>query len=128
MAFGSGALIFALSVDLVEEAHERFAGFGGGVLYGRRHFDRCQPLPRTPRCHRMNAVWAKTTVRSGGSGSGMAIALDALIDGIPEAIVIGVSMIASKSVSTVAIIAIFLSKIPEGLLSAAGKKRAGRSA
>ncbi|MEP6956802.1 MAG: ZIP family zinc transporter, partial [Chthoniobacterales bacterium] len=62
------------------------------------------------------------------SGSGMAIALGALIDGIPESIVIGLSLLHGGVVSTVAVIAIFLSNIPEGLSSASGMKRAKRSA
>jgi zinc transporter, ZIP family len=41
--------------------------------------------------------------------------------------VIGLSMLAGGAVSTVAVIAIFLSNIPEGLSSAAGMKKAGRS-
>jgi zinc transporter, ZIP family len=51
-----------------------------------------------------------------------------LLDGIPESIVIGVSMIAGGAVSFVAVIAIFLSNLPEGLSSSAGMKKAGRSA
>jgi ZIP family zinc transporter len=61
-------------------------------------------------------------------GSGLAIAVGALLDGIPESIVIGLSLLAGGVVSFVAVIAIFLSNIPEGLSSAAGMKKAGRSA
>jgi zinc transporter, ZIP family len=48
----------------------------------------------------------------------------ALLDGIPESGVIGVSMIQGGAVSWVAVIAIFLSNVPEGLSSTAGIKRA----
>ena len=61
-------------------------------------------------------------------GSGLTLAIGALIDGIPESIVIGLSMLRGSSVSMVALMAIFISNLPEGLSSAAGMKNAGRSA
>ncbi|HEV8186823.1 MAG TPA: hypothetical protein VGP83_03680 [Pyrinomonadaceae bacterium] len=50
------------------------------------------------------------------------------MDGIPESIVIGVSMIKGGAVSSVAVTAIFLSNLPEGLSSSAGMKKAHRPA
>jgi zinc transporter, ZIP family len=50
------------------------------------------------------------------------------LDGIPESIVIGTSLLAGKGVSLVAVAAVFLSNVPEGLSSAAGMLKAGRSA
>lgn len=77
---------------------------------------------------------AKHRKRSGGqqpsetenSGSGLAIAVGALLDGIPESIVIGLSLLHGGAVSVAAVVAIFLSNLPEGLSSAAGMKKAGR--
>ncbi len=53
------------------------------------------------------------------TGSGLAIAVGALLDGIPESMVIGLSLLAGKGVSLVAFIAIFISNVPEGLSSSA---------
>jgi ZIP family zinc transporter len=129
MAFGSGVLISALAFDLMDEAYQRggfdstAAGFlGGAIVYTAANWS-------------LSHHGAKHRKRSGGqqpsedqeSGSGLAIAIGALLDGIPESIVIGLSMLGGGAVSFVAVTAIFLSNIPEGLSSAAGMKKAGRS-
>jgi ZIP family zinc transporter len=56
------------------------------------------------------------------------LALGALLDGIPESIVIGVSLLEGGAIGLVAVIAVFLSNIPEGLSSAAGMKAEGKRA
>ncbi len=62
------------------------------------------------------------------AGSGLAIAVGALLDGVPESIVLGVGLLEGAGVSLVMLAAIFLSNFPEGLASAAGMRRAGRGA
>lgn len=129
MAFGAGVLISALSFELMDEAFRRggwlatAAGFlGGAVAY-------------TMAAAVVNRYGAKHRKRSGEQqpseqdqqGSGMAIAIGALLDGIPESIVIGLSLLEGGAVSWVAVGAVFLSNVPEGLSSAAGMRRAGRS-
>jgi ZIP family zinc transporter len=130
MAFGSGVLISALSFELMDEAYRQggfnataFGFLGGAAVYTAANWY-------------LNHRGAKHRKRSGGqqasesedSGSGLAIAVGALLDGIPESIVIGLSMLKGGVVSTVAVAAIFLSNVPEGLSSAAGMRKAGRSA
>jgi ZIP family zinc transporter len=62
------------------------------------------------------------------SGSGAAIAIGALLDGVPESVVLGVSLLSGGGVSVAVLAAIFISNVPEGLSSAAGMKQAGRGA
>jgi len=130
MAFGSGVLISALSFELMDEAYRK-GGFdstaigflGGALVYTLANW----VLARHGAKHRKRSGGRQPSEQD-DSGSGAAIAVGALLDGIPESIVIGLSMLKGGTVSTVAVIAIFLSNIPEGLSSAAGMKKAGRSA
>ncbi|KAA5539267.1 ZIP family metal transporter [Adhaeribacter rhizoryzae] len=130
MAFGSGVLISALSLELMDEAF-RQGGFDAtaiGFLSGAVIFTLANWLLTRWGAHHRKRSGTQQPTESQTSGSGMALAIGALIDGIPESIVIGISMIAGTGVSLVAVAAIFLSNLPEGLSSAAGMKKAKRSA
>jgi len=50
-----------------------------------------------------------------------------LFDGIPEAIIVGVSLLGGITINWVMILGFFISNIPQGLSSAEGMKGAGRS-
>lgn len=132
MAMGSGVLISAVAFDLMDEAYAQggfdataFGFLGGALAYtaanvivsrrGARHRKRSGANPDARQPH-------------ASDGNGLALAIGALLDGIPESVVIGVSLLGGGGVSMVTVAAVFLSNVPEGLSSAAGMKKAGRSA
>ena len=130
MAFGSGVLISALSFELMEEAFQQagLAATATGFLLGALIY---------AGANRLLAVWgAKHRKRSGTQqpseedegGSGVAIAVGALLDGVPESIAIGLSILHGGAVSVATVAALFLSNLPEGLSSSAGMRKAGRPA
>lgn len=128
MAFGAGVLISALSFELMDEAFRSGGldstalGFvGGATVYTAANY----LLAHRGARHRKRSG-AQQPSEQQHEGSGLSIALGALLDGIPESIVIGLSLLKGGAVSTVAVAAIFLSNLPEGLSSAAGMKKAGR--
>ncbi|MET0779624.1 MAG: ZIP family zinc transporter [Candidatus Saccharimonadales bacterium] len=128
MAFGAGVLISALAFGLMDEAYGR-GGFepvtlgflGGAVAYTLATW----MLNRHGGRHRKRS--ANQPSEKQQSGSGMAIAVGALLDGIPESIVLGLSLVAGAHVSVVLLCAIFISNFPEGLSSALGMRLAGRT-
>ena len=104
LAFGSGVLTSAVAYELVEEAVTVSAnsyavglGFVVGALVffvGDVAIDR----------------WLK-----GSSGGGLGIVLGAVLDGIPESVVIGASLLTGETASVAVIVAVFLSNIPESI-------------
>lgn len=94
---------------------------GGAVLFSGVSYW----LNRQGARHRKRSGEAKP---SSAEGNGLAIAAGSFLDGVPESIVVGLSMLSGEqSMRTVAIGAIFISNLPEGLASAAGLKQSGRS-
>ncbi|MCU1431676.1 MAG: Zinc/iron permease [Actinotalea sp.] len=130
MAFGAGVLISALAFDLGAEA----AATGGlwataaGFLVGSALYVAANAvLARRGARHRKRSGALQAT-EAATAGSGTAIAVGALLDGVPESVVLGLSLLDGSGVSAAFIVAVFLSNLPEGLSSAAGMKAGGRSA
>ncbi len=113
LGFGSGALISATAFDLSAEAHARggttvFAiGIAvGAVTYflGNRFLNRLGSSRKEPA--------SEGTI---GPTSGPAIVLGALLDGVPESIILGASLIGGGGVGLSFLVAVFLSNIPEAI-------------
>src|SRR4051794_32325813 len=134
MAFGSGVLISAVAFDLMEEAAETGGlgptaiGFiGGAVAYLAAN----AALARRGARHRKRSSGEgpeQQPSEDEQGGSGAAIAVGALLDGVPESVVLGLSLLGGGAVSAPVLAAVFISNVPEGLSSAAGMKANGRSA
>ncbi|WP_412751596.1 ZIP family metal transporter [Krasilnikovia sp. M28-CT-15] len=129
MAFGAGVLLSAVAFDLIAEARER-AGLlptAVGAAIGAVTYTGCNLfLARRGARHRKRSGTQQPSEAEQG-GSGLALALGALLDGVPESVVIGASLLGGGAVSAVTVIAVFISNVPEGLSSAAGMRNAGRS-
>lgn len=132
MAFGAGVLISALSFELVDEAWRRggFVPVAVGFLGGAGLFTGFNLLLGAwgARHRKRSDTGLRDEDREKNPRNGGALALGALLDGIPESIVIGVGLLGGGAVGYVAVMAVFLSNLPEGLSSAAGMRKEGKSA
>jgi ZIP family zinc transporter len=130
MAFGAGVLISTLAFDLVDKA-EAVGGLvptvlglvSGAVAYVAANV----ALDRLGATHRKRSGDQQPS-EAERPGSGVAIAIGAFLDGVPESVVLGTSLLGGSGVGVPVLVAIFISNLPEGLSSAAGMRRSGRSA
>jgi zinc transporter, ZIP family len=122
MAFGAGAMISAVSFELVEEALAAgtpvLATLGlaaGAVVFyvGNLLIDRAGGGDRK-----------RSTGKQSG-GSPLAIVLGAVLDGVPESIIVGLSLVLGKGVSISFVAATFLSNLPEAMAATTGLQQAG---
>jgi zinc transporter, ZIP family len=125
MAFGAGVLISAVAFDLVEEAFDTAAsegGVAGGLFAGAAAFFLGDWV-----IDRMGGDKRKSSSGEQATGSALAIVLGAVLDGIPESIVLGLGLIGGAGVSVAFIVAVFLSNLPEGLAATTGLLACGWS-
>lgn len=132
MAFGSGVLISALAFELVDEA-ERSGGLAAtvaGLVAGAVVYVAANVALSRRGAARRKASGEEQSSEQDQSGSGAAIAIGALLDGVPESVVLGLSLLGGGGggVGVPVLAAIAISNLPEGLSSSAGMKANGRSA
>jgi len=124
MAFGAGVLISALAFDLSLEAFRRGGSdaFTGGLFAGALAFYGADRL--------LDARGGRNRKRSEGQQAGSpatGLVLGAVLDGIPESVAIGVTLLEGGGVGVAVVVAVFLSNLPESLSAATGLRRAGHS-
>jgi len=127
LGFGAGTLISAVSFELADEAFRlggadtltlglalgALAYFVGDLVIARRGAtQRMHPGPRmdsTPQ----------------GADTATALLLGAILDGIPESVVIGIGLIGGGGVSAAVVSAVFISNLPESIASSRGMREQG---
>ncbi len=141
MGFGAGTLVSAVAYDLVLPAYREAGRWSTvvGLLAGALVF-----MAGDVSLDR----WARRRGAEAGAGpdddpgvpallpgeapetnvSGAQLALGSLLDGIPESVAIGITLLTgSGSVSVAMVAAVFLSNVPEGLAATVGLRAEGRS-
>ena len=114
MAFGAGVLLSAVSFELVAEAYER-AGLAPtvfGAIVGALVYTGCNVLLARRGARHRKRSGEQQPSEDQQSGSGAALALGALLDGVPESIVIGTSLLGGGAVSAATVAAVFISNVP----------------
>jgi zinc transporter, ZIP family len=126
LGFGAGTLISAVSFELTEEAYAQGGAdavviglaLGALVYYLGDHVVESHGAE-----HRMSSVDSKGV----SSSASMALLLGAVLDGIPESAVIGLTLLEGGSVGVAVLAAVFISNLPESMSSSSGMRASGAS-
>jgi zinc transporter, ZIP family len=123
MAFGAGVLISAVAYELVDEAFTTSKGAGGvaaGLTCGALVFFLGDAV-----IDRMGGSDRKSMDGKHEAGTALAIVLGIVLDGIPESVVIGLTLLQGGSVGVAMLVAVFLSNLPEAIAATTGLRRSG---
>ena len=109
LGFGAGALLSAISFELFDEGfQDGAAGVTVGLAVGAvTYFVLNRLIERRPQ--------------PGGSS----LALGAFLDGIPEQLALGLSLVSGSGVSAGLLVAVFVSNLPEAIGSASESRESG---
>jgi zinc transporter, ZIP family len=137
MAFGAGALISTVTTDLVAEAYHEAgrsaAGFGllvgaGGYYAITSWLDRRSERedPEEPVEEAEDAS-LEAPPAAADEATARNLSVGMVLDGIPESVAIGLTLLGGSSVSAALVAAVFLSNLPEAIGVAAALMAGGRS-
>jgi len=121
MGFGAGTMLSAVAYELVPEtSFDDGWGIALAFLIGTvTYFAGDWLVDRS-------GGEARQDIGEGGEGgSGAAMFLGAMLDGLPEALVLGITLALGGSVSLAFVAAVFISNIPQGIAGTTSLKQAG---
>lgn len=125
MGFGAGVLLSAVSFELVEEAVQTSGGLRGltlGFLAGATVFTLGDVA-----ISRFGYRDRKDIDAAPQDASGLAIVLGALLDGVPESAVLGLTVLQTGEIGVAMLAAVFLSNLPESVAATASLRNSGWS-
>jgi len=128
LAFASGALISALAFELFEEAYHLggAARSGLGLLAGAAAFVLADTLLDRHVAGEAGPDQREVAAQGAQGGVGWALLAAVTLDGVPENLALGVSLVDGASLAL--LVAIFFSNLPESLVGAVAMRREGRQA
>lgn len=123
LGFGAGTLFSAVAFELTEDAYN--LGGADAVALGLAvgalaYFAGDQAVGRRGAENRMSPHKRRQDSPPQGADAASALLLGAVLDGIPESAVIGISLLAGAGVSVAVLAAVFISNLPEAIASSAG--------
>jgi len=127
LAFASGALISALAFELFEEAYELGGAVrsGLGLLAGAAAFVAADTLLDRHVAGESGPDEREVVAEGARGGVGWALLAAVTLDGVPENLALGVSLVEGASISL--LVAIFASNLPESLVGAVAMRNEDRS-
>lgn len=123
MAFGAGVLLSAVSFELVEEAVQTADGLTAttfGFFTGAAVFTLGDAAVSSFGYRNRKDIGAAPQ-----DATGPAIVLGALLDGLPESAVLGLTLLQTGDIGLALLVAVFVSNLPESIAASASLQNSG---